>query len=104
MESSIKKLSIMIEWTELKEQASWVYILTLIYAVWPREKHFTHQVINLPEHVQKLGYIAEMQVSVYKEYNKGLSNIKRIHLFLHINIYRDADTSHLIIWPASHPE
>lgn len=50
----------MIEWIELKGQVSWVYILTLVYTAWPRGKCFTCQLINLPEHVQELGYIAEI--------------------------------------------
>lgn len=58
-----QKLSrITIEWTELKGQAPWVCFLTLIYAVWPRGKCFTCQLINLPEHIQE-------------EYNKSLLNV-----------------------------
>lgn len=86
-----------------ESQASWVYILTLTDAVWPRGECFTCQLLNLPEHVQELGYIAEMQVRMYEEYNKGLLNIERIQLFLPMTFYKDHGTGHLIIWPPSHP-
>lgn len=84
MESSIKKLSsIMIEWIELKarrpEFTSWLSFM----------------LFDLGENVspinwltyQELGYIAEIQVSTDEEYNKCLSNVKRIQLFLPTNFY-----------------
>lgn len=105
MESSINKLrSSTVEWIELLEgQTSQACVLTHIYTIWPRGKCFTCQLINLPEHVQELGYIAAMQVSMYVEYNKGLLNIERIQLFLPTTFYKDHDTGHLIILPLSQP-
>lgn len=47
---------------------------------------------------QELGYIAEIQVSMDEESNKGLLNIKRIQLFLPINFYKNHDTGYLIAW------
>ena len=38
-----------------------------------------------------------MQVGMYAEYNKGLSNIERIQLFLPRTFYKDCNTGYLII-------
>lgn len=105
MESSINKLrSSTVEWIELLEgQTSQACVLTHIYTIWPRGKCFTCQLINLPEHVQELGYIAAVQVSMYVEYDKGLLNIERIQLFLPTTFCKDHGTGHLIIWPPSQP-
>lgn len=84
----------MIEWIELKarrpEFISWLSFM----------------LFDLGENVspvnwliyQELGYIAEIQVSMDEESNKGLLNIKRIQLFLPINFYKNHDTGYLIAW------